>query len=54
MIIRVLPDETIWTESSYKFTQESTLAMLEEAGLWIERWYTDPDCLLSLVLVGPK
>ena len=51
--IRISPEESIWTESSYKFTRESTRAMLEEAGMRIERWYADTDDLFALVLVGP-
>ena len=52
--IRVPPNETIWTESSYKFTRESTLAMLQEAGLSFEHWYVDRDNLFALVLAGPE
>lgn len=51
--ICISPDETIWTESSYKFTRESTTAMLAEAGLRIERWYTDCDRWFALVLATP-
>ena len=39
--IRVSPDETIWTESCYKFSRASAQAMLEDAGLRLERWYVD-------------
>ena len=35
--IRVSPDESIWTESCYKFTRASAQAMLEGAGLQIGR-----------------
>ena len=52
--INVSPQESIWTESSYKFTQGSTLAMLEEAGLQLERWYTDSNCWFTLVLACPR
>ena len=52
MDIRVLPDETIWTESSYKFTKESATAMLEDGGLRLERWYTDSGGLFAMALAG--
>ena len=52
LTIRVSPDETIWTESSYKFTRESTVAMLEEAGLRLEAWYADGDGMFALALAG--
>ena len=51
--INVSPGETIWTESSYKFTPESTQAMLEEAQLRLERWYTDSNCMFALALARP-
>ena len=43
LTIRIQADETIWTESSYKFTRGSTETMLEKAGLHLDRWYTDTD-----------
>jgi L-histidine N-alpha-methyltransferase len=42
--------EGIWTESSYKFTRESTAAMLAAAGLRLEAWYTDPGHRFGLAL----
>jgi len=45
--------EGIWTENSYKFTRESTEAMLAEAGLALEEWYTDAGCRFGLVLARP-
>ena len=53
LTIQITPDESIWTESSYKFTEESTLAMLKEAGLGMEGWYTDSEGLFALALVNP-
>ncbi len=53
LTIHVGPDESIWTESSHKFTRESTGAMLESAALRLERWYTDPEELFGLVLAAP-
>lgn len=45
--------ESIWTESSYKFTLASTTAMLADAGLTLEHWYTDPGHQVALALAGP-
>ena len=45
--------EGIWTESSYKFTRESTEAMLAEAGLALEEWHTDQAGQFGLVLARP-
>jgi L-histidine N-alpha-methyltransferase len=51
--IRVSPDETIWTESSYKFTRLSAEAMLEDAGLRLDRWHVDPDSYFALAVAAP-
>ncbi len=45
--------ETIWTESSYKFTKEGFAATLAEAGFGGVRWFTDPDDLFALALARP-
>jgi len=45
--------EGIWTENSYKFTRESVEAMLAEAGLALDEWYTDVDRRFGLVLARP-
>jgi L-histidine N-alpha-methyltransferase len=45
--------EGIWTESSYKFTREGTEAMLAEAGLELDEWYTDAEARFGLVLCRP-
>ena len=42
--------EDIWTESSYKFTRASTEAMLADAGLTLEAWYTDEQDRFGLAL----
>jgi L-histidine N-alpha-methyltransferase len=47
------PGDWIWTESSYKFTRESTETMLAEAGLAIDTWYTDAEGRFGLVLARP-
>ncbi len=56
MTLTLAPSETIWTESSYKFTDESIKQMLDSSGLLFERLYTndDPDSLFGLVLARPS
>ncbi len=45
--------ETIWTESSYKYTIPGLAALAAEAGLIVEERWTDPDELFVVVrLVG--
>ena len=44
--------ESIWTESSYKFTRPSVETMLAAAGLRLERWLTDPRDWFALVVAG--
>jgi L-histidine N-alpha-methyltransferase len=51
--IRVSPEETIWTENSYKFTRLSAEAMLEDAGLRLDRWHVDPDRYFALAVAAP-
>jgi L-histidine N-alpha-methyltransferase len=41
MAVAVEPGETIWTESSHKFTRRSAEAMLAAAGLTLVSWHTD-------------
>ena len=50
MTVQVQADETIWTEKSYKFTRDSTEAMLKEAGLRLGGWYTDSNQMFALAL----
>src|SRR5207247_10437880 len=40
--IRVSPEESIWTESCYKFTRGRAQAMPARAGLPPERWHAGP------------
>ena len=42
--------EDIWTESSYKFTRPGVEAMLEEVGLRLAEWHTDPASYFALAL----
>ena len=53
LVVELAGAEGIWTESSYKFTRESTESTLAEAGLAIEAWYTDADARFGLVLARP-
>lgn len=53
LTVEMPPGEGIWTESSYKFTRESTRAALEAAGLSMTRWHADPDNHFALVLAAP-
>ena len=52
--VTIDPSETIWTECSYKFTEESLKRMLAEAGMRLDRFYTndEPDALFGLVLAA--
>lgn len=52
--IEIQPNESIWTESSYKFTRESTVTMLETAGFSLKNWSTDSDEQVGLVLATPQ
>lgn len=53
LTIEVSPGESIWTENSYKFTQESTRSMLEAAGLRMEGWHTDSASQFALTVAAP-
>jgi L-histidine N-alpha-methyltransferase len=54
MTVQLRAGESIWTESSYKFTQTSAAAMLEGAGLKLERWHTDPENRFGLALAAAR
>jgi len=54
LTLRLEASETIWTESSYKFTRASTRAMLAGAGLRPVAWHTDADERFALVLAAPR
>ena len=53
LAVTIAPGETIWTESSYKFTRPGVTAMLSAAGLALEEWLTDPQDRFALVLAAP-
>ena len=54
LTVQVSAGESIWTESCYKFTRESTESMLGEAGMGLERWYADGDGMYALALAAPR
>jgi L-histidine Nalpha-methyltransferase len=54
LTVRLEPSESIWTESSYKFTQASARAMLAAAGLGLDAWHTDEGERFALALAAPK
>jgi L-histidine N-alpha-methyltransferase len=51
MTVEFETGETIWTQSSYKFTRESVASMLDAAGLALTRW--DTDGAFGLALAAP-
>jgi len=51
--VEIEPPETIWTESSHKFTGESVREMLAASGLSLKEWYAAPKDMFALALVGP-
>ena len=53
LTIEVEPTETIWTESSHKFTADSVREMLSAAGLSLDEWYAAPKDMFALALAGP-
>jgi L-histidine Nalpha-methyltransferase len=53
LTVHVEPGESIWTESSYKFTRASVEASLREAGLGLARWITDDDERFALAVATP-
>ncbi|HEY3065404.1 MAG TPA: L-histidine N(alpha)-methyltransferase [Methylomirabilota bacterium] len=52
MKVEVEEGETIWTESSYKFTPDGVRRMLGDANLELEQWYTDPENRVGLALAA--
>jgi L-histidine N-alpha-methyltransferase len=46
--------ETIWTESSYKFTRASVRAMLTAAGLRLDGWHTDAGQRFALAVAARR
>jgi L-histidine N-alpha-methyltransferase len=52
LTVTIAAGESIWTESSYKFTRASVTAMLADAGLPLREWYTDPGERFAVALAG--
>ena len=53
LTVTIVPEESIWTESSYKFTRAGVEAMLAESGLTLEHWHTDAESLFALAVAAP-
>lgn len=53
--VSIAPPETLWTESSHKFTEASIAVMLREAGLKTDHLFVNkhPDEKFGLVLASP-
>jgi uncharacterized SAM-dependent methyltransferase len=51
--IELNPDETIWTESSHKFTRDAIGEMLGAAGLKLDRWFTGEEPVFGMALASP-
>ncbi|MGH9372786.1 MAG: L-histidine N(alpha)-methyltransferase [Vicinamibacterales bacterium] len=49
--ITFMPDETIWTESSYKYTEEELDRIAADAGFFVSEQWTDPDARFALSLL---
>jgi L-histidine Nalpha-methyltransferase len=54
LTVQCLPDETIFTEISCKYTEKSARQALEQAGLQLVSWYTDPKQLFGVALAKPS
>ena len=55
MSVTFTHEDSLWTECSYKFTEDSLKQMLAEADLRLDQFYTneDPARLFGLALVAP-
>ncbi len=51
--VEVTPDETIWTESSHKFTRETVAEMLDTAGLRLREWHAAPRDMFGISVSSP-
>ena len=54
LTVHVEAGESIWTESSYKFTRASVAEALEEAGLRLDGWHTDGAQRFALAVATPR
>jgi L-histidine N-alpha-methyltransferase len=53
MVLDLAEGEDIWTESSYKFTRDSTEVMLAGAALTLEAWHMDEGGRFALAVARP-
>lgn len=53
LTVEIQRGESIWTESSHKFTPEMVREMLSAAGLSLREWYVADGDMFSLALAGP-
>jgi L-histidine N-alpha-methyltransferase len=53
LTVRFRCGETIWTESSYKFTRPGLESLLKVTGLRLHRWHVDPANHFALALIRP-
>ena len=53
LTVEIEPPETLWTESSHKFTPDSVREMLTASGLSLREWYAAPKDMFALALAGP-
>ena len=53
LTVEIESPETIWTESSHKFTPQSVREMLSASGLALKEWYAAPGDMFALALAGP-
>jgi uncharacterized SAM-dependent methyltransferase len=53
LALEIAAGESIWTESSYKFTPDASAAMLHAARLRLDRWITDREEQFALLLASP-
>jgi len=54
LTIRFRAGESIWTESSYKFTRPGVASMLALAGLRLVGWHVDPANYFALAVASPS
>jgi L-histidine Nalpha-methyltransferase len=54
LTVRLEASESIWTESSYKFTRVTTRTMLAAAGLRLDAWHADAAGRFALAVAAPR
>jgi L-histidine Nalpha-methyltransferase len=54
LTVTLAPHECIHTETSNKFTRETTATCLEQAGMQLVDWYTDAQTRFGLALAAPR